>query len=276
LISHFFNEAYLLPWWLNHHREMFDHGILIDYHSTDQSREICRELVPHWDLVTSENEKFAAIPCDFEVMKYEQNYRSAWKIALNTTEFLMANLDGVENEITAADSIVGKLEAAIMVDGEPGVSPAYERPLVDQKNMGFWENDLKIFSGESVFRSLRRSPDAFFFNKVSRHGFFNKTAITDAKAPLRGRIYHRYEIGSYAPGRHSSFLPRQVAIPRKTGSIWWYGFSPWNDAFLSRKLQIDATRDPFDKKHRLGVQHAAKMDVLQKIWEEGCSISAPL
>ena len=27
VISHFFNEAYLLPWWLKHHREMFDHGV---------------------------------------------------------------------------------------------------------------------------------------------------------------------------------------------------------------------------------------------------------
>ena len=30
VISHFFNEAYLLPWWLKHHREIFDHGVLID------------------------------------------------------------------------------------------------------------------------------------------------------------------------------------------------------------------------------------------------------
>ena len=29
LISHFFNEEYMLPWWLKHHREIFDHGVLM-------------------------------------------------------------------------------------------------------------------------------------------------------------------------------------------------------------------------------------------------------
>ena len=45
VISHFFDEEFMLPWWLRHHRELFDHGILIDYASTDRSVEICRELV---------------------------------------------------------------------------------------------------------------------------------------------------------------------------------------------------------------------------------------
>jgi FkbM family methyltransferase len=37
LIGHFRNEEYLLPWWLRHHVPMFDHGVLIDYSSTDAS-----------------------------------------------------------------------------------------------------------------------------------------------------------------------------------------------------------------------------------------------
>jgi hypothetical protein len=31
VISHIFNEEYLLPFWLEHHRTIFDHGIIIDY-----------------------------------------------------------------------------------------------------------------------------------------------------------------------------------------------------------------------------------------------------
>ena len=89
VISHFYNEAYLLPWWLKHHREMFDHGVLIDYASTDDSVAICRELVPDWEVIPSENAHFSALLCDFEVMKHEQRFPDAWKIALNTTEFLV-------------------------------------------------------------------------------------------------------------------------------------------------------------------------------------------
>ena len=51
VISHFFNEAYLLPWWLEHHRQIFDHGVLIDWSSTDGSADICRQLAPGWEVV---------------------------------------------------------------------------------------------------------------------------------------------------------------------------------------------------------------------------------
>src|SRR5262245_4413723 len=71
VVSHFFNEAYLLPWWLRHHRDIFDHGVLIDRYSTDGSADICRELVPSWEVVRSETAQFEAIKCDFEVMKHD-------------------------------------------------------------------------------------------------------------------------------------------------------------------------------------------------------------
>lgn len=48
VLCHFYNEEYLLPWWLKHHRSMFDHGALIDHGSTDNSLDICRQLVPEW------------------------------------------------------------------------------------------------------------------------------------------------------------------------------------------------------------------------------------
>jgi len=80
VVSHFFNEAYLLPWWLRHHREVFDHGVLIDRYSTDGSVDICRELVPSWEVVRSETAQFAAIMCDFEVMKHEARFPDAWKM----------------------------------------------------------------------------------------------------------------------------------------------------------------------------------------------------
>ena len=38
----FYNEEYLLPWWLAHHTKLFDHGILINKGSTDRSVEICK------------------------------------------------------------------------------------------------------------------------------------------------------------------------------------------------------------------------------------------
>jgi len=90
IIMHFYNEEYLLPWWLKHHKKYFDHGILIDYHSTDNSVEICKEICPTWEIVKTKNNDFNAIHVDREIMEIEKSIQG-WRIALTTTEFLIGN-----------------------------------------------------------------------------------------------------------------------------------------------------------------------------------------
>ena len=87
LISHFYNEEYLLPWWLMHHTKLFDHGILINRSSTDRSVEICQQYAPHWEIRNSKVLEFDAIQVDHEVMDIEKEV-TGWKMTLNTTEFL--------------------------------------------------------------------------------------------------------------------------------------------------------------------------------------------
>src|SRR5262245_25552075 len=90
LISHFWNEEFLLPYWLRHHYPLFDHGILLDYGSTDRSVPLIRELAPRWEIRRSRNEWFDARDVDAEVMDVEREVRG-WKIVLNTTEFLLGD-----------------------------------------------------------------------------------------------------------------------------------------------------------------------------------------
>ena len=249
VISHFFNEAYLLPWWLEHHREIFDHGVLIDWHSTDGSADICRQLVPGWELVRSQHERFAAILCDFEVMQHEARFPVAWKIALNTTEFLVApGLAMMEAAIEQHQMTAIRFPGAIMVDTSPELPPRAELPLTEQKQCGIWE-------------------DAYDFKAH---------AIPGLTFPTRSRIHHRYAVGAYAPGRHTSHLPGQCSSKRDLGAIWWYGFSPWTAAFKARKLQIATRRADFDKKHGFGVQHDGSMAELERRWQKLRAASAPL
>jgi hypothetical protein len=246
VISHFFNEAYLLPWWLRHHREIFDHGVLIDYHSTDDSVAICRELVPGWEIVTSENATFAALLCDFEVMKHEQRFPDAWKLALNTTEFFVApGIDKMERVMLQHDLIGARLPGAVMVDTDPENAPDPAQPLVAQKSTGIWEDDID-FAG---------------------------LAIPGLTFPTRNRLYHRYPIGAYLPGRHASHLPQQCNGSRELGSIRWYGFSPWSNAFKARKLQISSKRDSFDIKNGFGAQHQADIAELDGRWSKLARVS---
>jgi hypothetical protein len=249
VISHFYNEAYMLPWWLRHHREIFDHGVLIDYHSTDESVAICRELVPSWEIVPSENATFAALLCDFEVMKHEQRFPDAWKLALNTTEFFVApGLAKMERVMLQHDLIGARLPGAVMVDTDPDNPPDPAGSLVAQKPMGIWEDEID-------FKSL---------------------AIPGLTFPTRNRLYHRYAIGAYTPGRHSSHLPRQGNASRDMGSIRWYGFSPWSAAFKARKLQIGSKRDSFDVKNGFGAQHQADIAELDGRWSKLAALSGVL
>lgn len=249
VVSQFYNEAYLLPWWLRHHREMFDHGILIDSHSSDESADICRQLVPGWDVVRPEYTPFEAILRDFEIMKHEARFPGDWKIALNTTEFLVApDLASLEDAIGKEGGIAARLPAAIMVDRDPDREPAPERPLVEQKCIGIWERDL------------RSKP---FEDFVSRHG-------------SHGRVYHRYPIGAYTPGRHASHLPGQIAAAPEQAAIWWFGFSPWNARFLARKRQIGASIGERDRKHGFGFQHYAAAEESANIYAGLVQLSGPL
>lgn len=132
IISHFFNEEYLLPWWLNHHKDMFENGIMIDYNSTDSSVDIIREICPHWKIVKSRNEFFGAREIDSEVEDIERGIEG-WRICLNTTEFLL----GDTSQITKAHQI----PAMVMVDNEPDNLPDPNISLVKQKQYGIHYNE---------------------------------------------------------------------------------------------------------------------------------------
>lgn len=99
LISHFYNEEYLLPFWIDYHKRIFKDAILIDYGSSDNSINIINKLAPNWKIIKSRNSFFQADLVDKEVMDIEQKIEG-WKICLNTTEFLMSSkkLDSILNE----------------------------------------------------------------------------------------------------------------------------------------------------------------------------------
>ena len=131
IISHFYNEEYLLPWWLEHHKKYFNHGIMINYASTDSSVSIIRQLCPDWTIINSRNEFFDAKLIDDEVTDIESKV-SGWKTCLNTTEFLVGDYSLMNN--TPEQEIT--MPCFIMVDNQPDNQPNYSRPLIEQKHHG--------------------------------------------------------------------------------------------------------------------------------------------
>ena len=163
VISHFYNEEFLLPYWLKHHRDIFDHGIMINYGSTDRSVEIIEELVPGWTLVDSINDKFNAELVDEEVMMYERAIEG-WKTALNTTEFFYPK-DLEFTNIT--EPMLYRCDATFVV-GKGDKSKPYKGKFLDEPLYGF--------------------------NEFEKHG--------RVQGLVRARIVHNLEDGRYHSGRH--------------------------------------------------------------------------
>lgn len=139
ILTHFFNEEYLLPWWLKHHKDKFDWGVCINYASTDRSVEIIKDICPKWTVVDSINDMFDARLCDQEVIKYEKQI-PGWKTTLNVTEFLVGDFS-ILNDEPDQELII---PCNVMVDCDEAQPPLVNKPLIEQKHFGIHFNDNGI------------------------------------------------------------------------------------------------------------------------------------
>ena len=173
VISHFYNEEYLLPWWLKHHKKYFDHGIMINYRSNDNSVNLIKEICPTWDIIDSENEEFDAQLVDKEVMRIEKSI-NGWRIALNTTEFLIGNFSLLENFNEPVDYFIPPY---IMIDNltDEFKYPNYDEDLIDQRTYGASYTNVDNFN----FKMSRRLSNYGSEYPLGRHFHtYNTTEFT--------------------------------------------------------------------------------------------------
>lgn len=216
VVCHFFNEEYLLPWWLAHHRQIFDHGIMIDYHSTDASRDIIGKLCPNWEIHTTRNAYFDSACIDREVEDYERPC-NGWRMALNVTEFLYGNFNQLDKVSEPTRHFIGNYVFVSPKDSKPLVQ---SQPLHEQVTFGYCETQPEV-AIMNLHRGYRTS-----------------------------RSLHNYPI-DYAPqgGRHWHQRPTLKDL-----AIFYYGYAVSNDSGIARKLQIKTKMSPKEKEV-LGARH---------------------
>jgi hypothetical protein len=215
VICHFYNEEYLLPWWLAHHRVVFDHGIMINYGSTDESCRIIKEFCPRWEIRNTRNPYFDSAAIDREVEDYEKTCTS-WRMALNVTEFLYGNFDQLDGVRAPTQHFIGNYVFVAPVDG---AAPSYKYPLHEQITLGYYETDRQATSKLNLGLRASRS----LHNYAIRY-------------PEKG-------------GRHWSQEPtlRDVAI-------FYYGYAVTDEKGVGRKLQIKNKMSP-EERRACGDQH---------------------
>lgn len=238
VICHFYNEEYLLPWWLKHHLPLFDYGILIDHGSTDRSAEICRELAPNWRLVRSRLTHFDAYLTDLEVMNYEQEM-VGWKIALTVTEFLVCSvpLAQLEASLTEMGRIGCAASGMLVIDDDPAQIPTYDRPLPLQKHFGIDDNAIPTVEERMRIGNI-------------------------GGQPTRNRFYHHNAVGMYTPGRHGSYLP-DASFRILNLMVMVFHYAPWTERTIARKMQIANKLNPADVARGWGNHHLRNAETLQ-------------
>lgn len=128
LISSFYNESYLLPWWCEWHKDMFDHAVLFDYFSTDNSVKIIKRICPNWEVRKTVNKDWEFKDNDNEYMRAEREF-DGYKIVLTTTEFLF----GEHPRLPDKKSYFG-IPLKRVIDLDPDNKPSYDYPLLFQKH----------------------------------------------------------------------------------------------------------------------------------------------
>lgn len=240
VVSHFYNEEVLLPFWLAHHTRLFDHGIMIDYQSTDHSVAEIRRLAPTWEIRPSHNQEFDAELCDAEVMEVERLI-PGWKIVLNTTEFLLQpNLRDYVSELEKRS---------------PG-------------QIGVWSRCVMMVDTPSTRqRTIRSGQDLVL---QCENGIILPVA---AHSPRSGRLLHSAETGRYTPGRHTSNHVNVEYDP--TLFLLWFGWSPFEQV-RKRKLQVQHRISARDKQLGRGREHVVTESQLDQQFDELSKISQPL
>lgn len=200
VISHFYNEEYLLPWWLKHHKQIFDHGIMINYASTDNSVNIIKEHCPNWQIVESRNEFFESELIDQEVMDYERDLQGA-RMALNITEFLYGDYRIIDDLATDYMPRMILIPCLLMID--PSLNRYYDpkKQLIDTCRNGlsyhdscFIRHTRSIHNCPMIYSPGRHFPDYAYESTdltIIYQGFapWNDTVI-ERKMSIGTRVSH--------------------------------------------------------------------------------------
>jgi hypothetical protein len=236
IISHIWNEEYLLPFWLNHHKKYFDHGIIIDYNSSDRSVEIIKEICPTWEVLPSRNERMGALFMDRELEDVERMH-SGWKMVLSTTEFLVGDYKKLDTIAEKGQEILVPAFQMMEHPETEGTHPDPNIDLFEQKTFGIHYDDPIKYTEKEITNDRRWDHHIHQWNS----GWVTR----------RQRLLHNHDDFTYPLGRHFADYDKST----KDFIIVYYRFCPWNNEMLNRISNLKNNLDPEDEKKMLGFEH---------------------
>lgn len=161
IVTHFYNEEYLLPWWLEHHKKYFDHGLLIDYGSTDRSVEIIKDICPNWQIFPSRFKQYDSCHLEYEIMMFlRQVPNGHWIISLPTTEFLVGDINGLTVDMQERKEWI--IPTLVLAKYDPNGHLDHNKLLWEQITTGRHYKDLASHNCWQC-RNLHNFSDIFYY-----------------------------------------------------------------------------------------------------------------
>jgi len=279
LISHVYNEEFMLHYWIRHHAPLFDHAVIIDYNSTDGTREIlAREAPPSWRVITSSDKTFSPRGNDLQVMQAELQYPDHWHLALTTSEFLvhpdwrgaLERMKVPMNLRTGRPAQLRRLPAFIMVGDDtqplmPFTSLVTQRSVyahcLSTKKRQEWHQCHELPPGPGY------TPYARFFHTGFTEGTYHYRAGRHSIAALTPSTKHcsSRDIMNFAenPEKGSECLVNtdvelQSNVWYLEGVILKYKWTPWPES-ITRTLSTDWKRAEASQcSGNVGIQNAGR------------------
>jgi nucleoside-diphosphate-sugar epimerase/SAM-dependent methyltransferase len=233
LITHVYNEEYLLPFWLTHHKGMFDHLIIIDHRCTDNSLQICIDLWPTCIILKSSTSCFDARETDEEVMEIERKINGI-KLVLNTTEFLFAKCSSPFDKEYANNKI-----KELFFNSTNNIIFSYGIKSYSPYSNNWYEVETNL----DLYKNMLNSDFRFQIDRTCRY-------------------IHTYNDGFYKLGRHETLHPHSYTSDLL---IVWLGYYPMNEKLIKRKIQIGQWQSVRDIIIGAGSQHQTNKEKILEI-----------
>jgi hypothetical protein len=231
ILSNIYNEEYMLPCWLEYHKNIFDHGIIIDWDSTDKSVEIIKKICPHWEIRRTTNlvnnkPFFETFSADKEIMEIEKTV-PGYKIFLNVTEWFMSTKPIKELVDLTQPNKCYPLQVLTPINALEGYNPPNAKHFIS-----YFRGRLIPVICKRYFRYIFNRPCGEY--KGGRH-------FTNVPSDLDSIDWQNYKI------MHNGMF------------IVWCGFFPNTNEMWERKLTV--------KKHMSKELELERGTCFQHFWE---------
>lgn len=246
-------EQYLLQWWFPHTVKKFDFGVVVDFgwgDESDNTYELYKKHAPHWRYYKVTQQEVSNFLWDVLLIKIEKDllaeFPGSWIMTLNPTELLVGNLDFLDSyntnkQVLIPCHLMNDLPEYENVEPDPNV------PLLEQRHHGVhYSNDFPHpHQGKSIGLYDKTKPENVILNTRWMRSIHNHPVDYLATS-------------IYGVGRHfwdMNMFTRRLAICH-------LNFSPFNQTFLQRKMNIQRRLTSSDHAADRGIHHRVNEEKL--------------